>query len=99
MRFIWEADDIGGEDTNAAGTIVTDVKDGENEYWMIGIRPADGDTPARYCLISLRDGTIRNPMSAEDLASHLTNTGMKPISEHSTIETYIRDGRVGLLSI
>ena len=96
MKIIWETDDIAREGAAAAGTIVTNDSE---EYWMIGYRPGADKAQARYCLISLRDGMIQDPMTAEALAAHLTETNMKPITERSMIENYVKDGRSGNISL
>jgi hypothetical protein len=100
MKYVFEASDISATGAGANGTIVTDNAEGEAEFHMIGIRQgtegADGQpgTPTRYCLISLRDGSIQNPMSAEDLAKFLNDNNKRPVTERPpTIENYIRTAR------
>lgn len=93
MKFIWEAEDFTGEGAHMTGTIVTENGTNGDEYWMIGARPAAA--PPRFCLISLRDGMIQDPMTAEDFARHLNETNKKPISERSMIESYVKNSRTG----
>lgn len=100
MKYIWEADDIAAATARANGTIVADNADNDGEFHMIGMRAGtegtDGQpgTPTRYCLISLRDGQIMDPMSASDLAKFLTENNKRPVTERPpTIESYVRTAR------
>lgn len=95
MKFTWEADDIGGEHANAGGVIVTENTPDVSEYWMIGRRPGAENAPVRYCLVSLRDGAIQDPMTADELAEYLNEKNLRPVAERSLIESYVKSARDG----
>lgn len=69
MKIEWEIADI------KPGRVVG--KPGRKERWMIGYVAAD-QTEHRWTLVSLSDGMIQIPRSADLLATSLTESGELP---------------------
>lgn len=66
--------------------IAEDIKPGRhvgkkdrNETWMIGYKADTKENEARYSLVSLSDGMITTPITAEAMAQMLNKCGDLPI--------------------
>lgn len=78
MKYIWEADDI--KPGRMLGTTT------RGERWIIGYREAEvihdrcdlDATHRAYVLISLSDGMVTAPRTAETMAVHLNESGEIP---------------------
>jgi hypothetical protein len=71
MKVQWQADDI------TPGRVLG--KPGRSERWMIGYEAMPDDADRRHVLISLSDGLVSPPATAEMMAIDLNKSGEIPI--------------------
>lgn len=89
MRYIWEADDFKPHPIKrgSVGMIVRrDAPD--SETFIIGYMGDVSSTSGepRYCYVSLRDGLINGPFTAEDIAARLNDHTVIPVKPWLNIE-------------
>ncbi len=71
MKIQWQADDI------KSGRTVGKI--GRSERWMIGYEGTPENPDRRYVLISLSDGLVSPPATAEMMAADLNKSGEIPV--------------------
>lgn len=92
MQITYEADDIKG----FLGCIFHN--ENASEFWLLGYDSRFGSaaTVPRYQLVSLRDGMVQPPETAEKMAALLTESKKKPLAQWQMAERYIKQGKVGV---
>jgi hypothetical protein len=77
VKVQWEANDI------TPGRILG--KRGRSERWMIGYEAMPDDASRRHVLISLSDGLVSPPATAEMMAVDLNKSGEIPLELLDTL--------------